>query len=267
MLSSVRNYLINFGASNYNSTNEFFDAFAYWRFHCKHLPALSVSVPVVSDMGSSHRNHEILAPNFALNCYEELPFTVVFELIEKFYINQHKIDPVSTPVIFSVDWKVLHSQINTVHTRLVDIIKQEYNFNVDKTNKPREESASDKDTSNLDINKVTDKILLAVARLFGSLTTDRIDVERPLTEQGMDSLTAVSLYNWLSNEFTIDVPIAEILQGISVNRIGSYIQSKLHEHYPDCALSTSIVPQPTNTITDKTNGDVHRVEYDKNQNE
>lgn len=255
MLSSLRNYFPNFGGSNYNATNEFFDAFAHWRFNCKHLPALSISIPVVSNAGFYHRNREVSAVNSIEDKYEKLSARIVFELIEKFYINQQRVDPVTSPIIAAVKWKILHSQIDTLHTRLMDIVKQEYNLAANGKDRYGDKSLADIETLSLDIDKIINKIRLSVARMFGSSSTDRIDIGRPLIDQGMDSLTAVSLYNWLGSEFTIYIPLAEILQGISINNIASYVQSKLHEKYSMSTVNATITSESSSTLTDKIEGD------------
>ena len=255
MLSSLRNCFPNFGGSNYNSTNEFFDAFAHWRFNCKHLPALSVSVPVVSNAGFYHRNREVLAVILMEDAYEKLSAIIVFELIEKFYINQQRVDPVTSPIIASVKWKFLYSQIDTLHTRLMDIVKREYTLTANEKDTYGDKSLADIEALSLDIDKITNKIRLSVARLFGSSSIDRIDIGRPLIDQGMDSLSAVSLYNWLGSEFTIYIPLAEILQGISINKMARYIQSKLHETYSMSTVNTTITSEPLSALTGKIGGD------------
>ncbi|CAF1275835.1 unnamed protein product [Adineta steineri] len=47
---------------------------------------------------------------------------------------------------------------------------------------------------------VIERTQTTVARLLGATTVDRIVIDRSPVSQGMDSLVAVSLYNWLSQE-------------------------------------------------------------------
>ncbi|CAF4224718.1 unnamed protein product [Adineta steineri] len=69
----------------------------------------------------------------------------------------------------------------------------------------------------------------AVARLLGAGSVDRILVDRSLVSQGMDSLAAISLYNWLGQEIGVYIPLADLLQGYSIETIATVIYNKLHD--------------------------------------
>ncbi|CAF1507261.1 unnamed protein product, partial [Adineta steineri] len=47
--------------------------------------------------------------------------------------------------------------------------------------------------------------------------------------QGMDSLAAVSLYNWLGQETGIYIPLVDLLQGLSIETIAKLVYNKLNE--------------------------------------
>ncbi|CAF4789164.1 unnamed protein product, partial [Rotaria socialis] len=81
----------------------------------------------------------------------------------------------------------------------------------------------------LDIETICDRTQATIAHLLGSTSVDRIDVSRSLVAQGLDSLAAVSLYNWLGKEFNVFVPLADLLQGISVKIIGQFVMNKIQE--------------------------------------
>ncbi|CAF4433453.1 unnamed protein product, partial [Adineta steineri] len=50
-----------------------------------------------------------------------------------------------------------------------------------------------------------------------------------LVSQGIGSLAAISLYNWLGQEIGIYIPLADLLQGYSIETIATVIYNKLHD--------------------------------------
>ncbi len=56
------------------------------------------------------------------------------------------------------------------------------------------------DPSTITLEIVIDKTRATIMRLLGVSNMDRIDINRSLLSQGMDSLAAVSLYNWFVQE-------------------------------------------------------------------
>ncbi|CAF4205444.1 unnamed protein product [Rotaria sp. Silwood2] len=227
MFSSLRNHIADLGQSNYNAGNNFLDALAYWRLNCRNLPALSVSLPAISGAGYLHNNAESIVKLMQEQGILLMPAIYVFKMIEKLhYIQQQQqvteTVNLSAPVMFVVDWKMLLSM--NLPSRLVNIAN-EYINTKEKQETPI--SSNNDDQSTLDIDKITSKIRLQVSKLFGSLNVDRIISNRPLIHQGMDSLIAVELRSWLSKEMSVNIPIVELLQGMSIDDLVLYTRNKL----------------------------------------
>ena len=53
-----------------------------------------------------------------------------------------------------------------------------------------------------------------IHRLLGT-DKDRVDLERPMQSYGIDSLSAIDLRNWISKIFDVDIPVFEILGGVT----------------------------------------------------
>ncbi|XXH03851.1 hypothetical protein Hte_010257 [Hypoxylon texense] len=56
-----------------------------------------------------------------------------------------------------------------------------------------------------------------------SIQSDEADTSKPLHAFGVDSLVAVELRNWISKEFSADVPVSELMGGRSVAAIGELV--------------------------------------------
>ncbi|CAF1450607.1 unnamed protein product [Adineta steineri] len=230
MFSSIRNHLLEVASSGYNAGNQFLDALAHYRMTQQNLPALSVSLPAVSGAGMFHRQRDMLTTLQSTYGFEVLPPIAVFELIERFHTNQ-KTCP--CPVIFAVNWQTLYKRRHKLPIfQLNEIVEERYSvmelINMSTT------SAGLSSTTSSNLNRketIIERIQMTVARLLGAADIDRILVDRSLVSQGMDSLAALSLYNWLEQEAGVYIPLVDLLQGYSIETIATIIHNKLNERY------------------------------------
>ncbi|CAF4044953.1 unnamed protein product, partial [Adineta steineri] len=136
------------------------------------------------------------------------------------------------PVIFAVNWQTLHRNYPSLATSyLRKIVDQRYKEM--KFDQIASSSSSGKNNSTESgMNKketIIERTQSAVARLLGAASVDRTDVDRSLVSQGMDSLAAVSLYNWLGEETGIYIPLSALLQGLSIETIATLVYNELNE--------------------------------------
>ncbi|CAF4030595.1 unnamed protein product, partial [Adineta steineri] len=228
MFSSIRNHLLEVSSAGYNAGNQFLDALAHYRFAKLNLPALSISLPAVSGAGMFHRHKEMLSTLKETQGFELMPTVTVFKLIECFHRTQ-KICP--CPVIFAVNWQILHRNYPTLATsylrKIVDQRYKEMKFDqISSTSSGKNNSAESTMNKKESIIERTQSV---VARLLGAVSVDRIVIDRSLVSQGMDSLAAVSLYNWLGQETGIYISLTDLLQGLSIETIATLVYNKLNE--------------------------------------
>jgi aryl carrier-like protein len=65
-----------------------------------------------------------------------------------------------------------------------------------------------------------------VARVLGT-SPERLDVDRPLLQLGIDSLMAIELRNWLEGELRVDLPIVELMKSPSVSGLALLLADRL----------------------------------------
>ncbi|CAF1391541.1 unnamed protein product [Adineta steineri] len=227
MFSSIRNHLLELASAGYNAGNQFLDALAHYRMQKLNLPALSISLPAVSGAGMFHRQREWLTSFQTTQGFELVPTVIVFELIEHFYKHQNTCP---CPIIFAVNWQTLYERRHKLATfQLTQIAQQRY---VEMKLSNTSISSKIDGTANSDLNQketIIERTQEAVVRLLGAVSVDRILIDRSLVSQGMDSLAAISLYNWLGQETGVYIPLADLLQGYSIERIAIVIHNKLHD--------------------------------------
>ncbi|CAF1493623.1 unnamed protein product [Adineta ricciae] len=244
MFSSVRNHLNDIGSSGYNVGNNFLDGLAHYRSQ-KNLPALSISVPGILDVGYIQRNHGLLVDSITEEGSELLPACYLFELIEVFHSNENTIP---TPVIFAVNWNKLLLKCEAYSSKLQNLIKEQVSNAVSNEKKVQSLKA-DKLTIS-DIEMIKNDIRSIVAKLFDSNDSEKIETNKSLISQGLDSLRAVSLYNRLYNKYALQMSITDILYGISINEITYKIHQQWQlTHKSSSNDSTTGVDSPNNTDT------------------
>jgi acyl carrier protein len=65
-----------------------------------------------------------------------------------------------------------------------------------------------------------------VSRVLGTIP-DRVEIDKPLTSLGMDSLMAVELRNWVEKELRLSVPIMEMMQASSLSGLAGVLLPRL----------------------------------------
>ncbi|UJR34436.1 hypothetical protein I4U23_021843 [Adineta vaga] len=250
MFSSVRNHMVDFGSAGYNAGNEFLDALTHYRSKILHQPTLSISLPAISGAGMFHRERNILSQLYSSHGFETVPTVITFELIDRLFINQQRN---SCPIIFACNWKIMGASANKDHLATYQLTQLVAQQQMAQENEYDSSAKVQIGIRTMQVDEVIDRTQATVARLLGSSNVERIEIERSLLAQGMDSLAGVSLYNWLGQYFGIFIPLSDILQGITIQNIAKHILDKLEEQKQ---TTTSTILTVSETISPDNNDKV-----------
>ena len=81
------------------------------------------------------------------------------------------------------------------------------------------------------------QLIREIARKAG-VTTEKIDLDQPLTAYGLDSLAAVELVHWLQREFRLDLKMVDLFEGVTLAEIVRQVeQARIAE--PEFHLSAA----------------------------
>jgi acyl carrier protein len=83
-----------------------------------------------------------------------------------------------------------------------------------------------------------------VARVLG-IVPSKLDVEKPLSELGLDSLMAVELKNWVESDLRLNLPTVELLSGPSVVKLTEIMLKQFSKD--DTDVSTDADEQASDT--------------------
>jgi acyl transferase domain-containing protein/NADPH:quinone reductase-like Zn-dependent oxidoreductase/SAM-dependent methyltransferase/acyl carrier protein len=220
------------GQTPYASSNTFLDCFAYYR-RALGLPALTINWGYLGEVGYVARNEKI-GERFEGQGLESFSPREATALIGRL-LQQEAVQM----GVVRMDWNRWRGlgAGHELSPRFIHLCKEGENGS--------EGSSAD----GMAIRKLLlgapaerrKEILLnflkeKVARVLGS-SPDKVDLTKPLTEVGLDSLMAVELRNWVEGELRVTLPIAELLQGPSVDRLADLLLEQL--------LKADAAPAPT----------------------
>jgi acyl carrier protein len=228
MFGSAGSTIASPGQGNYAAANAFLDAFAHYR-QALGLPALTIgwgpwSVGMVEELKLekiyAQRGIELITPAVGARILDRL-------------INQKA----PNVVAISADWgRARHAGLGG---RLPPV------FSELGTTETRSAEA-DSDGSILDLLAVTpeadrpvviaDRIRHLVAAVFDCATTD-FESDDMLDDIGLDSMMAMEFRLRINMVFSIDLPVLEILRGVSVNSLSGRILAELHSIHGDAPAS------------------------------
>ncbi|MET0456282.1 MAG: type I polyketide synthase [Mycobacterium sp.] len=242
MFGSAGSTIASPGQGNYAAANAFLDAFAHYR-QAQGLPALTIgwgpwSVGMVEELKLEKiyaaRGIELITPAVGARILDRL-------------INQ------KTPnvVAISADWNrarhaglggrlpMMFSELGLAETRSAD---------ADSDGSILELLAATPEVDRPTV--IADSISHVVAAVFDCATTD-FEPDDILDDIGLDSMMAMECRVRINMMFSINLPVLEILRGVSVNSLSDRILTELHSIHGDVPADIEDAPPPQPAAVDE----------------
>lgn len=218
MFGSAGSVIASPGQGNYAAANAFLDAFAHYR-QAQGLPAITIgwgpwSVGMVEELKLeklyAQRGIELITPGAGTRILDRL-------------INQK----VANVVAISADWK---------RARSVGLSGQLPSMFSDLGTADTAPDPSDADASILEflggiaeadrLDVVVDHVRQIAATVFDIAAAD-IGVDDTLNDIGLDSMMAMDFRVRINTMFAIDLPVLELLRGVSINSLAVRVLAEL----------------------------------------
>ncbi|MFB1299545.1 type I polyketide synthase [Mycobacterium sp. pW049] len=235
MFGSAGSTIASPGQGNYAAANAFLDAFAHHR-RAQGLPALTIgwgpwSVGMVEELGLermyAQRGIDLITPAVGVRILDRL-------------INQD----VSTVVAISADWNRARQAGLGAHLPLMFTDLQS-----------SEKSSADVDSgasllSVLASTPEPDRPALIAGHIRGLVAAvfdcgeDDFASDAMLEDIGLDSMMAMEFRVRINMMFSIDLPVLEILKGVSVNSLADRILAELHSIHGEASPASETEAPP-----------------------
>jgi aspyridone synthetase (hybrid polyketide synthase/nonribosomal peptide synthetase) len=237
LLGSVASVIGNVGQSNYHAANLFMDSLVHQR-RARGLAASIVHIAYVTDVGyvtreerdrqlDSHFRKVRLMPTSETDVHHAFAEAVkggkpgstsgyhdiimgIEPLREQIPLDQQPLW-MKNPRFAHFDQHAIHAQHERGSTGSIDNVRAL----VEKAEKEEE---------------AIDAVMAAFCAKLESilqLTAGCINVQRPITDLGIDSLVAVEIRTWFLKELGADVPVVKILGGDTVQQLSTIATKKL----------------------------------------
>jgi NADPH:quinone reductase-like Zn-dependent oxidoreductase/SAM-dependent methyltransferase/acyl carrier protein len=235
MFSSLSSVFGIGGQANYASANAFMDSLAYYR-RARGLPAVTVSWGYLGQVGWVARHQEIAERLEAQGVRSFAPAQAL-NLLGRFLQTD-----VTHVGVMNIDWRRWGAGGGSISPRFAELVRA--GTAGDEASQVRSGSAARKAllAAAPDERRELMRTLLReqVARVLGA-APDKLDVERPLTDLGLDSLMAVELRNWIESDLRLSLPTVELMKGPSVSRLADVLLDQLAK--VDAGLVTAAVSE------------------------
>jgi acyl carrier protein len=219
MFGSAGSVVASPGQGNYAAANAFLDAFAHYR-RARGLPALSIgwgpwSVGMVADLGLeriyAQRGIDLITPTAGMRILDRL-------------IDQRA----AAVVAIGADWGRAQ-QVGLAGQLPPMFADLETNAGpgdgIESAGSILDMISATAESERLDV--IAEHVRTTVATIFDCAVSD-IAPDELLDDIGLDSLMAMEFRVRVNAMFAIDIPVLEILRGVSVNSLAGRILSELH---------------------------------------
>jgi NADP-dependent 3-hydroxy acid dehydrogenase YdfG/acyl carrier protein len=228
------------GQANYAAANAFQDALAHYR-RAQGLPSLVINWGYLADVGYVARNQrtaERLEGQGLRSFTPAQALAILDGLLQQGAVQAG---------VANIDWGHCNGPgVLGFHSPRFSCLSQ--GVTAERGERPQADmdirkvvlaAAPDK-RQELLVSFLRDKL----AQVLGAPAA-KVDVDKPLTDLGMDSLMAVELRNWIEGSLRVTLPIVELMQGPTMTRLAELLLGQLirEEPGPATPVPAAAVPQ------------------------
>ncbi|MEQ8267731.1 MAG: SDR family NAD(P)-dependent oxidoreductase [Parvibaculum sp.] len=221
MYSSITTAFGNPGQANYVAANSFLEALARRR-RSNGLPALAIGWGAIGDAGYLARNEEIREQLSAKTGAEPLTVEEAMEILGD-QITREDIHVYAA----AINWQRLKAGLPVLQGKVFSEVAPKLSRGAD------DEDGQDlmERIAALNAEEATEVVAGVLAEEIGQilrLTPDKIDLAKPLSDLGMDSLMALELKLGVEDRFHIEIPVMALADGGSLNTLAALVVRQIH---------------------------------------
>ena len=216
LFSSMASLIGSPGQGNYVTANAFLDGLSHYR-RSLGLPSLAINWGYLAEVGVAARREKIAGRFNAIGLKSFSPEQALDALGRLLRLN-----PVEMGVM-NMDWE----HWKEIHGRYEHSAKYAYLGGNDGQGQSPEATVPEgtglrQSLTDIPADKrpalLESRLSEQVAKILGA-SASRLDMDKPLTEHGFDSLMAIELRNWVDGNLKISLPTMEIMRGPSIRQL------------------------------------------------
>lgn len=227
LLASVAGIVGSRGQAAYAASNTFMDAFAEYRSQ-QGLPASVIDIGVVVGVGyvAEHQDREAQIRATAHDLINEKELLALVKAAINFdskdaYTRQTitgcKLLPDQSLPWWAADPKFAHI-VRGIHNNTESVAKKDTRVSIRESLKQASSLAQ--------IQHIVEEALVGKIVSVSMTPEEDVDLDKPLAAYGMDSLVAVEIRNWITNEMAANIPALEFIASSSLAGLAKVIISK-----------------------------------------
>ena len=247
LYSSIATIFGNPMQSNYSAANAFLDGLAHHR-QALGLPALAVNWGVLEDVGYVSQHREI-GHYLSARGYDGFTSEQALEALGQLLVRGD-----AQAVVARIDWERLAASSPATMAapgfQHLLVSKHDEGNATNRSGSMRQTLMGTADVA--ERAALLEQFLRQKVGKALGLAPQRLDVEKPLTESGLDSLIAVELVTVLKMELGFELAAVKILQGLTIRGLAALIENSLGMDSAELVVSDAkplpaeraAVPQP-----------------------
>jgi acyl transferase domain-containing protein/NADPH:quinone reductase-like Zn-dependent oxidoreductase/SAM-dependent methyltransferase/acyl carrier protein len=221
LFSSVVAMLGNAGQANYAAGSTFLDALAHYR-RGQGLPGLAVNWGALAEAGYVARHAEV-GQRLARRGVHSMPLADALAALGRL-LNGDR----AQVGIMQVDWQKWNGNAGPLPRKLSElVVRAEHDVHAGDG---QANGSVDGIAAMLPAERrqlVQSRLCDHVARVLGTAGA-RVEMDKAITSQGLDSLMAVDLRIRIERDLGVDVPVMKLMQGVSVADLAAQITERMN---------------------------------------
>ena len=226
LFSSITTFIGNPGQANYVAANGYLEGLARQR-RKNGLPALAVGWGAISDVGYLARNEDVKNAISTRTGTQQFTADQALNALSRLISMDEGSMNSAVVSVAPMDWEIAKGGLEILDTPSYVTIKRRASLSSQGASESFDLAAMIEGKTMPEARALVSGLLAKEVSAVLRAPVEDINVKRPLTDLGMDSLMGVELRMSAQQKLGVDIPLASIANGVSIDDISSKIVEKL----------------------------------------
>ncbi|MEP3629887.1 MAG: SDR family NAD(P)-dependent oxidoreductase, partial [Hyphomicrobiales bacterium] len=226
LFSSITTFIGNPGQASYVAANGYLEGLARQR-RIAGLPALAVGWGAISDVGYLARNEDVKEAISTRTGTQQFTADQALNALSRLMAMDNGSMASAVLSVAPMDWEIAKGGLEILDTPSYVTMKRRASLSSQGASESFDLAALVEGKTMPEARALVSGLLAKEVSAVLRTPVEDINVKRPLTDLGMDSLMGVELRMSAQQKLGVDIPLASIANGVSIDDISSKIIEKL----------------------------------------